>query len=358
VPLGYRSQGVLTAAYFGNFSRMSTPTEAHRVQGLILDNLRRDPGIRAAALTNAVPQVSVTPGQVIITVEGRQTPEGVRLEADPNVSSEGYFDLLDVRMLAGRDFRTTDTLTSPRVAIINTAMAAWWMGADPVGGRFSLGPAQNRTTYSVIGVVDNFRLHGASEREIEAQFYVPYTQINGPIGRLLVRTDTNAPSAETAIRQAVHAADPQLPVEEVQTLDQLRRGRLTSPGVTTALLGIFAVVALAITLTGLAGLVSTAVSQRTREFGLRIALGASRGSVLRMVLSQGTWLVIAGIGLGAAGAYWFTKLIARFLFGTPPPEPVAYTVVALVFLAAALLATLGPALRATTIDPLTTLKTE
>ena len=358
VPLGYRSEGVLTAAYFGNFSRMSTPAEAFRVQGLILDNLRANPAVRNAALTNAVPQVSVTPGQVSVTVEGRQTTEGVRLEADPNVSSEGYFDLLDVRLLAGRDFRVTDTLDSPRVAIINSAMASFWGGADPLGGRFSVGAGQNRQTYTVIGMVGNFRLHGASDREIEAQYYVPYTQVNGPIGRLLVRTELNTPAPEALIRSAVHSADPQLPVEEVQTLDQLRRGRLTTPGVTTALLGIFAIAALAITLTGLAGLISTAVSQRTREFGLRLALGASRGSLLKMVLTQGVWLVVAGIGLGVAGAYWFTQLISRFLFGTPPPEPVAYTVIAVMFLAAAVLAALGPALRVTGIDPLTTLKAD
>ncbi len=98
------------------------------------------------------------------------------------------------------------------------------------------------------------------------------------------------------------------------------------------------------------------MSQRTREFGLRIALGASRGTVLRMVLTQGTWLVAVGIVLGAAGAYWFARLIARFLFATPPTDPVAYALVALVLVGAALIATIGPAIRATTVDPFTALK--
>ena len=111
VPLGYRSDNVLTAAYFGNFSRMNTPAEAHRVQGRILETLRSTPGVRAAALTNAVPQASVTPGQAIVTVEGRPAADGLRLEADPNVASDGYFDLLEVKMLGGRDFRASDTPT-------------------------------------------------------------------------------------------------------------------------------------------------------------------------------------------------------------------------------------------------------
>ncbi len=110
VPLGYRSDNVLTAAYFGNFSRMNTAAEAHRVQARILETLRATPGVRAAALTNAVPQASVTPGQVIVTVEGRPTADGLRLEADPNVASDGYFDLLEVPLLGGRDFRASDTL--------------------------------------------------------------------------------------------------------------------------------------------------------------------------------------------------------------------------------------------------------
>jgi putative ABC transport system permease protein len=355
IPLGYRGENVLTAAYFGNFSRMNTPAEAQRVQTQILDSLRATPGVRAAALTNAVPQVSVTPGQVIVTVEGQPAADGVRLEADPNVASDGYFDLLEVKMLGGRDFRASDTLETPPVAIVNRAMASFWGGRDPIGGRFTTGPAQNRVTRTVVGVVDDFRLYGASERAVEAQFYVPTTQVPFPAGRVLVRSQGSGPT-EAAIRTAVHGADAQLPVEDVRTLDQLRRERLTSPGVTTALLAIFAAVALAITLAGLAGLVSTSVSQRTREFGLRIALGASRGSVLRMVLGQGTWLVGAGIALGAAGAFWFAKLISRYLFATPPTDPVAYLLVALVLVCAALVATVGPARRATAVDPLVTLK--
>ena len=356
VPLGYRTDHVTTAAYFGNFSRMNTAAEAHRVQARILETLRATPGVRAAALTNAVPQASVVPGQTIVTIEGRAAAEGLRLEADPNVASDGYFDLLEVKQLAGRDFRPGDTLDAPPVAIINRTMAAFWEGRDPIGGRFTVGPPQNRVTCTVVGVVEDFRLYGASERAIEAQFYVPATQVPFPSGRVLVRSHDNGGPMEAAIRTAVHGADAQLPVEDVRTLDQLRSERLSSPSVTTALLALFAAVALAITLAGLAGLVSTSVSQRTREFGLRIALGASRGAVLRMVLSQGTWLVAAGIALGAAGAYWFARLIARFLFATPPTDPVAYLLVALVLVGAALVATVGPAIRATAIDPLTTLK--
>jgi ABC-type antimicrobial peptide transport system permease subunit len=130
------------------------------------------------------------------------------------------------------------------------------------------------------------------------------------------------------------------------------------PGLTTALLGIFAGVALVVTLAGLAGLVGTSVSQRTREFGLRMALGATRGSVLRLVLRQGIVLVIAGVALGIGGAYAFSQLIGRFLFETRPTDPMAYAIVACVFAAAALAAAFAPARRATRIDPLVALRSE
>src|SRR4029079_4977770 len=137
------------------------------------------------------------------------------------------------------------------------------------------------------------------------------------------------------IKTAVHAADPLVPVEDVQTLGELRQGRLSTPRLTTALLLIFAIVALVITLAGIAGLVGTTVSQRTREFGVRMALGASRGSVLGLVLKQGVVLVTIGVVAGIAGAYAFSYLIAQYLFATRPTDPLAYASVALVFFAVA-----------------------
>lgn len=358
VPLGYRSDDVMTASYGGNFSRMATPAEARRVQGAILEKLRSSPGVRSAAVTNAVPQSNIVPLVRAFTIEGRTPREGIRLEADGNIASGGYFDLLGIRLLGGRDFRSSDTDEAPAVAVINASMAALWDGADPIGSRFTTpGPNNQPITPTVVGVVTDFRLYGA-DRDVEAQFYVPYTQVPFPAGRLLVLADSGPSALIPAIKAAVHGVDPEIPVEDVQTLDELRNGRLATPGVTTGLLTIFAAVALAITLTGIAGLIGTSVSQRTREFGLRMALGASRGSVLRLVIGQGAVLAAVGIVLGIGGALGFSRLIARFLFETAATEPRAYGTVAAVFLVAALLATLGPARRATAIDPLEALRSE
>jgi ABC-type antimicrobial peptide transport system permease subunit len=152
--------------------------------------------------------------------------------------------------------------------------------------------------------------------------------------------------------------DPLIPVEEVQTLADLRHERQASPRLTSVLLGLFAAVALVITLVGIAALIGTTVSQRTREFGIRMALGASPRSVLAMVVRQGVVLVLAGLVLGLAGASALSELLSAYLYETPPTDPSAYLAVAGVFMAAGVVACLGPARRATSIDPLTSLRSE
>jgi putative ABC transport system permease protein len=350
IPLGYDSQRVMTAAIFGNFSR--TPDYA-----AILERLRSSPGVRAAAITNAVPQRTQQPVPQPFTIVGRPQPPESRLVANQGIASDSYFEAIDVPLLAGRDFRSGDTVDAPRVAVINASMAAFWDGADPIGTQFTVPARPQPLTFTVIGVVGDFRLYSV-DNDLAAQFYRPIAQTGGLGARLLVRTEGAIDDLPRTIKAAVHAVDPQIPVEDLQTLAEVRNGRLETPGLTTALLGIFAAVALCITLAGIAGLIGTSVSQRTREFGLRMALGASRASVLRLVLGQGLVLVAIGVVLGLAGAYWFSSVLSDSLFRTTPYDVGAYAAVAVVFLAAAMLATFAPARRATTIDPLKALKTE
>ena len=332
--------------------------------------MRDLPGVRAAAVTSSVPLTAITPGQQAIEIEGRD-PGVHALQADPNVASEGYFDALNVPLLAGRDFRPSDDAAAPPVAIINAAMAKYWNGADPLGARFT--PAGGNTNrargvvgtpppvpaFTVIGVVSNFRLYSA-DRDIEPQYYTPLRQNrqgNGG-GRLIVRTDGDPASLIPKIKSVVHGVDDQTPVEELQSIEELRHIRLAAPGLTAGLLSIFAGIALLITVAGLAGVIATSVSQRTREFGLRMALGATRASVLRQVIHQGLTLVAIGLVLGAAGAYAFSQLMTRFLFATAATDLLAYAGVIVLFGVAAIAACVGPARRATAIDPLIALRSE
>jgi ABC-type antimicrobial peptide transport system permease subunit len=177
-------------------------------------------------------------------------------------------------------------------------------------------------------------------------------------GRLLVRTAGDPLQLSSAVRAAVRAVDPKVPVENVRTLEALRADKLTTPRLGAVLLAVFAGLALVITLAGLGAVIATSVSQRTREFGVRIALGASRGSVLGMVVRQGAWLLGVGLVLGVGGALTFGHVLSSYLYQTPVADPVVYAMVAALFLLTGLAACLGPARRATSIDPLSALKAE
>ncbi len=356
VPLGYRTEQVMTAAIYGNFTRMATAEDARRIQDGVLERLRASPGVVSAAVTNAVPQSALLPGPRPIEIHGMAP--GIRpRNAVQNVASEGYFDTLGVPILAGRDFRGGDGPEASPVAIVNQSMAGLWEGRSPLGTTFSVAGANPAVEYTVVGVSADFRMYGA-DRDVEAQFYLPASQAGFGGGRLLVRTDRNPIDLAPVIKAAVHAVDETMPVEELRTLAEIRNERLAVPGLTAVLLSLFAGVALVVTLAGIAGLVGTSVSQRTREFGLRMALGATRRSVLNLVLRQGVVLVVIGAVIGAGGAYGFSRLLSRFLFETRPTDPAAYAAVAAVFVVAALAAAFGPARRATTIDPLTALRSE
>jgi putative ABC transport system permease protein len=210
----------------------------------------------------------------------------------------------------------------------------------------------------VVGIVADMRQYQVSAAPI-AQFYFPSSQAGGNYGpSLLIRTHGDPFSVTNALKSVVHKMDDATPVEDIETLEELRRGQLQSPMLTTALLAIFAALALVITLAGVGAVIATSVSQRTREFGVRMALGASRSSVLSMVLRQALWLLVAGLALGAAGAIAFSRVLAQYLFNTRPTEPAVYVAVAGFVLLAGTIACLAPARRATRVDPLRALRSE
>jgi putative ABC transport system permease protein len=173
---------------------------------------------------------------------------------------------------------------------------------------------------------------------------------------VLVRTRAEPTAALSLLRRAVHAIDPEQPIDRIRTLAEVRADSVASPRLTATLLGIFALVALVITAAGIGGVLALSVSQRTTEIGVRMAMGAERGAVMRMVLEQGLGLVLAGLGLGLAGALALSRLVERLLFGVPPTDPLTYASVAAVLLATAGVACLMPARRAASVDPMAALR--
>jgi putative ABC transport system permease protein len=183
-------------------------------------------------------------------------------------------------------------------------------------------------------------------------------QVGGLAGRVLVRTSGDPSVATTLIRNAVYGIDPDLPVENIRTLDEIKDTSLATPKLTAMLLTVFAGLALLVTLTGITGVIAQSVSQRTQEFGLRMALGATQQSVLGMVIGQGLTLVGIGLAIGVVSAVGVARVLRSYLYETTATDPLTFGIVGVAFVAAGALACLGPAWRATTVDPMNALRAE
>jgi predicted permease len=354
---GYRAEGVMSAEIFGNFSKYSSAASLRRLYGEVLDRLEATPGVSSAAVTNAVPLAGLQPGQTRFQIDGivADNPD-LAPTTDVRIASPAYFATLGIPLLRGRVFNALDHEQAERVVVINEAVTQYWNGREPIGTRVSADGGQ--TWYTVVGIVGNVRQFGL-DREAVAQHYVPLAQAPGGLaGRVLVRANGDPASAVAAIRAAVHGVDPDMPIENVQTLDEIRAAYLAAPRLTALLLSIFAALALVVTITGITGVIATSVSHRTQEFGVRMALGASSKRVVAMVLRQGLTLVAVGLALGIGSALVLGRVLQSYLYATTPTDPIALVAVATAFTAAGALACLGPAWRATTVDPARALRTD
>ncbi len=356
VDAGYRSDRVLSAEVFGNFTRYQDADDFIRLYTPMLTTLGQQPGVVSASVASAVP-LTAQPMLSPFQIEGVAGVEAERLPtADLMIVSDRYFDALEVPLRRGRKFQESDTKESHPVVVISEAMARYWTGRDPIGSRISYDKGES--WWTVVGVVGDVRQFGL-DRDRVPQVYVPLAQTPfGLAGRVLVRTIGPPERMARAIREAVRTLDPNLPVKNVSTLDEQRREYLATPRLTALLLTVFAGVALVVTLTGLAGLIAMSVSQRTREFGLRMALGARPGQIVRGVIARAALLVVCGLAVGIGVATLTSRALSSYLFDTRPTDPATFTLVALTFLAAGLAACLVPARRATRVDPMLALRTE
>jgi putative ABC transport system permease protein len=354
---GFRTEGVVAAETFGNFRRYPDIQSLMNFYQPVLDRLQGQAGIVSAAVTNAVPLSTINPIRAPFRIEGQDAgADGVGPTSDIRIVSEQYFDTLGIPLLHGRGFQPSDDGAVPLVVVINQSMTQYWEGRDPIGTRVSYDGGQNWAT--VIGVAADTRLFGL-DQDATAQVYTALRQQRTPLaGRIIVRTNGSTRDAAIALRDAVRAVDPDMPIENVATLEELRAQDLATPRLTASLIGLFAALALIVTLTGITGVMATTVTHRTQEFGVRMALGARRPQMLGMILRQGLTLVVVGLVVGVGGALLVSRTLSAYLFQTPPHDPVALTLVSLALLAAGTLACLGPAWRATTVDPLVALRSE
>jgi predicted permease len=273
------------------------------------------------------------------------------------IASEGYFRAMGIRLVRGRLFEPSDTADAPHVAVISESLAeARWPDQDPIGRFVQFGNMDGDLRgFRIVGIVSDVR-EAALERVPEPLFYGYYKQRMASRFTIVAQTGRTAQVA-LAAQQLVRRADPDLPLQ-VRTIEQALDRALAGRRFSLTLIGLFSTLALVLATLGVYGLISYLVAERTREIGIRLALGADPGHVLRLVLGRAALLAVVGVAVGVAGAAGLTRLIAGMLFGVTPSDPIAFTAVPLVTLAAVLLASYVPARRAMRVSPITAMTAE
>jgi putative ABC transport system permease protein len=328
----------------------------------LLPKLRALPGVTSAGAVMGLPLAGLN-FNISFEVAGRPpVPPSQQPAMEVRVASADYFSTIGIPVKRGRAFTNDDKQGRPRVVMLTESAAKqYFPGEDPIGKTIKLGwgkgPGRARAGGEVIGIVGDTRDAGLNEPS-PAEIYLPLEQWPVSAMSVVVRTATPPTSLADAIRDAVHSVDPNLPVSNVRTLDQIIAKSISQPRFYMTLLTIFAGVALALAGIGIFGVLSYAVSQRTREIGIRMALGARERSVVVMVVRQAMLLVAIGVVSGTVAALVLSQTMARMLFGVTATDPATFAGVAAVLVAVALLACYMPARRASRVDPIIALRSE
>jgi putative ABC transport system permease protein len=363
---GLDPRGVLTMVVSVTGSKEAAPERRAAFYQELVRQVRAVPGVKSASAINHLPLAGDIWGWPF-QIEGRPEPgPGESPTAAYRVVLPGYFDAMGIPILRGRDVADTDRLGVPGVVVVNEWLARrHWPGEDPIGKRIALDdPRKGSSWLTVIGVVKNaVRSDWAAAPDDEV--FLPYLQTQRYLERpdtpysymtLVVRTDGDAAGLAPSLRGVVASMNPGVPVSQVQTMEDVVAQSTASPRFYLLLLGAFAAVAVLLAAVGIHGVMSYAVSRRTNEIGVRMALGATPGEVLRLVVGQGMVLALIGAVAGVVGALGLTRLMSGLLYGVRPSDPATFAAVCLFLGAVALAASYFPARQASRIDPLTALR--
>ncbi len=354
---GIQTDGVQTMRVALNYTKYSTsnPGAIRQFHSTLLERLAQLPGVRSVGAASTFPLDQTSGGFVTgLRVDGLGETDPTRLpRVTISVASPGYFQTAGIPLLKGRLFTDQDRAETEAVAVVSRSMVARFFGdRDPIGARIS---TNGRNWTRIVGVV------GDTRQTLDAQptdaVYVAMGQSAPLTAMYLVRTiAAPGPDLPRTMREALYAIDPNQPADQFRTLDDVRAQSVEAPKLTAMLIGMFAALAVAITAAGLGGVIAFSVNQRTQEFGVRLALGASPASLLGMVMRQALWLVAAGLAIGGVCALLSSGVLRTLLFRVTPTDPATYVVVALAFVLIAVVACAAPARRAAAVDPIVALR--
>jgi putative ABC transport system permease protein len=361
--LGFRTDRLLTFGLPVPNDKLTTPDAIHNFYQQLLDKIQAVPGVVAASVSTGMP-VQGTGFGMPFYIAGKPVDDpGKRPGAGFNMVTPGYYQTFGIKMKQGRAFTDQDRAGGLHVAIVNdTFVKKYFPGVDPLTQRIvieelipgvtKLGPA---IEWSIVGVYGDVR-NGGPKGDGFPEIDVPFWQSPWPGSGVAVRTTGDPASMQKSLAAVIHGIDPDLPMAQVKTMEQIVSESMRNDRFNTILFGGFSSVALLLAAFGIYGVMSFVVAQRTHEIGLRMALGAGRGRVLGQILREGMTTALVGTALGAVGAYFVGRAMQGMVYGVGVMDPIAFSIVAVILLIAALVACLVPANRAASVDPMVALR--
>ena len=355
VHLGFQPDRVLTFQISLPPSRYNGELKASTFYRQLTESLRALPGVRNAAVSSGIPFGAGNYTTTAIAATGASPlPPDTAIPIDWRIVSPGFFRTMEIPVLRGRDFGEGDGPAAPKVVVVSQATAQRFFGAaDPIGRQ--LHRVADRSEFTIVGVVGDVRLTALSQ-ESPAIYYPSNTGRVWPLMDIVVKTDGRPESILAGVRQKIHELDAELPISNVRPMEEWVSTSAAQPRLNAILLTVFAGVALLIAAIGIYGVLAYSVNQRTREIGLRMALGAPRGRVLGLIVREGMVVELAGIGIGLAGALALSRALASLVFGVPVRDPATFAAVAAALTMVALAACIIPARTASRVDPMVALR--
>jgi putative ABC transport system permease protein len=355
---GFDPGHLLTAQLLLSPSKYGKPADSIAFFGNLLDRIRAIPGVKSASGDAFLPFTGIGAG-TDFTIVGRAAPRpDEKWTTRVHVVLPGYFHTLGIPLLRGRGFNEAEETEARNVAVISESLARrYFPNQNPLGQRIVIDMKDENTPSTIIGVVGDVHEQQLDQTPQPAVYW-PYPELPRSAMTLALRTPAAPASVLPAIRSGLASLDPGLPLADVRTMDERLGESVGVARLAAVLLGLFAAIALSLAAVGVYSVIAHVFAERTHEIGVRMALGASRAGVLRMVLERGALLALAGAGLGVAGALALTRFLVSLLYGVEPTDPLTFAAVSLILIGVALLACYIPARRAAKVDPMVALRYE